>query len=466
MFKRAFFAIFIFPLICVAAALADCPPGSNWTAAWTDYYNQTTYTLEAPCKVYIGIPFNITATVTDSSYPNDWVAHSWAIKDNGAVISGGGFNMLWLTGGQWQNVIQRTYTGVPADHTIEFKFTDMGNGGGAHNWSNKLIGNITVDPYPPQSNTPPAVNAGSDIAIAGQDQAVTVINGYASDDDGDALIYRWLENSVELQAYQPVDSLGNALLSLGAIPQLSTGTHTLTLEVFDGTDISTDDVRVAIENSPPTVAASGSGTFQTGADILLNGSVSDYDGDSLEYKWVVGTNVLASGVVNTDFGGSPVDLPANVITGGLPLGTHLLTLEVTDGIHTASASITVNVIDSTAPSLAPASSTYMLWPPNHKMVDVAISANASDNSGGIISLMVMVTSNEPPSYDSNGNIIPDYYIVSIDQQTGVLYLQLRAERLGTGTGRTYTVTITAVDESGNSSSANVAVKVPHDMRGN
>ncbi len=369
MFKKASLAIFIFTLICVATALADCPPGSNWTAAWTDYYNQTTYTLEAPCKVYIGVPFNITATVTDSSYPNDWVAFSWAIKDNGAVISGGGFNMLWLTGGQWQNIVQRTYTGVPENHTIEFKFSDMGNGGGAHNWTNTLIGNITVDPYPEPTNT------------------------------------------------------------------------------------------------PPTAAASGGGTFQIGETLLLNGAVSDYEGDILEYKWLEGADVLASGTISAELGGSPVALPANETAGGLPLGTHILTLEVNDGAYSVTSEITVNVIDSMSPSLAPVADTYILWPPNHQMVDVAIYANAVDNSGGMISLTATVTSNEPPSYDNNGNIIPDYYIVSIDQQTGILYLQLRAERLGAETGRTYTVTITAVDESGNSSSTEVQIKVPHDMRG-
>ena len=449
-------------LIFAASAYADCTPGTNWTVGWTDNYGQTTYTLEAPCKVYIGIPFNITATVTDNTYPNSWVAFNWAVKDNGDIIAGGtGFNWLSTVNGIWQQIIERTYSGTPIDHTIEFKFTDLGAGAGAHYWSNRLIGNISVDPYPIPQNNPPVADAGPDIMLSSKDQAVTVINGYAS--DADALTYRWLEGETELQPYQPVDSSGDAPLMLGSLPPLSIGTHTFILEVSDGKDTGIDEVRVSVENSAPTVAASGSGTFQMWTDISLNGSVSDYDGDVLEYTWLEGSTVLASGAVNAIYGGSPVSLPVYTITGGLPLGVHTLTLNVTDGIHSVSDTININVIDTIAPTLAPVADENILWPPNHEMVDVKITANAVDNSKGAVSLTVMVNCNELPEVDINDNIIPDYSIVIIDQQNGIIYLQLRAARAGNRNGRIYTVTITATDESGNSSSADVQIKVPHDM---
>ena len=109
---------------------AQCPEVTNWTFAWTDSDGSTTYTLEAPCKVYIDTPFNIIATVTDNTYQNNWVASFWAIKDNGNIISGSsGFNTLWTTNGQWQQVIEQTYTGTPVDHLIEFQFTDLGRRG-------------------------------------------------------------------------------------------------------------------------------------------------------------------------------------------------------------------------------------------------------------------------------------------------------------------------------------------------
>ena len=43
-------------------------------------------------------------------------------------------------------------------------------------------------------------------------------------------------------------------------------------------------------------------------------------------------------------------------------------------------------------------------------------------------------------------------------------LRLRAERAGNGTGRIYTITINATDSEGQSSSADVTVRVPHDKK--
>lgn len=166
--------VFFLAALLTNSVFAACAPGSNWTAVWTDSYGQTTYTLVAPCKVYIGIPFDITATVTDSAYPNNNVAFGWAIRDNGATISGGGFNWLATANGQWQKVITQTYSGTPVDHLIEFRFSDMGPGGGSHWWSAGLIGDITVDPYPPTRNTPPVADAGPDIFIASSGRGSTV----------------------------------------------------------------------------------------------------------------------------------------------------------------------------------------------------------------------------------------------------------------------------------------------------
>jgi hypothetical protein len=464
--RKLFLSIFLSVIINAGIVCADCPPGTNWTLAWQADKDSTTYTLTAPCKVYIGIPFTITASVSDPDCLNTWVATFWSIRDNGNVIAGSeGFNKLFTDAtGQWQTVIDQTYYGTPVDHTIGFQVTDNGRCSGFHNSSNFLFSSITVDPYPPSDNTPPSANAGPDIMISSQDQSSTVIYGTATDEDGDVLTYRWLEGTTELQPYQPVDSSGNALLSLGTLLPLSIGAHILTLDVSDGKDISTDEVRVSVENSPPTVAPSGGGTYQIWSDISLSGSLSDYDGETIIYKWIEGSTLLFSGTVNTTFGGAPVTIPEYVIAGGLPLGTHTLTLEVGDGIHTVSSSITVTVVDTVAPSLTPVANTTILWPPNHKMVDVTINSNATDNSNGAVSLTVMVNCNEPPDYDNDGNIIPDYSIVQIDQASGVIYLQLRASKAGSKGERIYTVTITATDESGNSSSADVQIKVPHDMK--
>ncbi len=62
----------------------------------------------------------------------------------------------------------------------------------------------------------------------------------------------------------------------------------------------------------------------------------------------------------------------------------------------------------------------------------------------------------------DGDTFPDWTEPLIDQQSGVISLQVRAERSGKGSGRTYTVRITATDAAGNMSAAEVPIIVPHD----
>lgn len=464
--KKTMFVLsaLVFIVFFNSAVFAVCAPGSSWTASWTDSYGQTTYTMEAPCKVYIGIPFTITALVTDNAYPNNYVACLWSITDNGSVIADGGAGLGWLStvNGQWQKTMEITYTGIPVDHTLQFSFLDLGQGGGAHFWGTKLIGDVTVDPYPPSANKPPVAEAGPDIYLTSDNRNSAIVQGTAFDADGNPLTYRWLEGDSVLQSFLAVDESGNAPLDLLVVSPLSIGAHTLTLEVSDGVVTVTDTVVVSVENSPPIAAPAGGATVQIGENISLNGDVADHDGDTLSYKWMEGDIILAEGVISTCYGGKPVPLPEQVLIGGLSLGSHTLTLQVRDGINTASATIVVNVIDTIAPTLAPAASTNILWPPNGGMTEVTINTNARDNSGGPVMLSVRMSSNEAPQKNKDGNIIPDYVIVSIDQSSGIIVLQLRAARSGKGKDRIYSITITATDALENSADVEVLIKALHD----
>jgi uncharacterized repeat protein (TIGR01451 family) len=94
----------------------------------------------------------------------------------------------------------------------------------------------------------------------------------------------------------------------------------------------------------------------------------------------------------------------------------------------------------------------VLWPPNHKLVDVTVDYNVTDNCPlPPDSCTLSVTSNEPGDGDW---IILDAH-----------HVQLRAEREGNGNGRIYTITITCIDSGGNSSHESVEVSVPHDQGG-
>jgi uncharacterized repeat protein (TIGR01451 family) len=99
-----------------------------------------------------------------------------------------------------------------------------------------------------------------------------------------------------------------------------------------------------------------------------------------------------------------------------------------------------------------------LWPPNHRMINVTVSYDVTDNCPVPFgSCTLSVTSNEPVLGRGSGNTSPDWIVVHDH------HVLLRAEREGGGTGRIYTTTITCTDSGGNSSEEQVEVTVAHDQ---
>jgi uncharacterized repeat protein (TIGR01451 family) len=99
----------------------------------------------------------------------------------------------------------------------------------------------------------------------------------------------------------------------------------------------------------------------------------------------------------------------------------------------------------------------VLWPPNHKLVNVTVSYEVTDNCPlPPNSCTLSVSSNEPINGTGDGNTSPDWIILDAH------HVQLRAERAGNGNGRIYTIGITCVDSGRSSSHKHVEVTVPHD----
>ncbi|MFH1723253.1 MAG: hemolysin, partial [Elusimicrobiota bacterium] len=126
--------------------------------------------------------------------------------------------------------------------------------------------------------------------------------------------------------------------------------------------------------------------------------------------------------------------------------------------ESASCEAVVTVADDTPPVIGAASaSPDMLWPPNHRMVRVTASVQASDNCGGQVSSRIAAVSvNEPADGAGDGQTAPDWDL------GGGLDADLRAERSGRGDGRVYTLSVESSDSSGNSAHAEATVTVPHD----
>jgi hypothetical protein len=166
--------------------------------------------------------------------------------------------------------------------------------------------------------------------------------------------------------------------------------------------------------------------------------------------------------VQTNAGGTPANLTAFTTT-SLSIGTHNITLKVCDSVNmVTSGPVIVTIIDDVPPTLTYTVSKTIFWPPNKDMIAPGIKVSGSDNSGGAVNLTATVACSENgQAYGKEGVewIWGNPKITS----DGTISLMLCSDRLGKGIGRTYTVSILATDASGNQSTANVQIKVPHDQ---
>lgn len=116
-------------------------------------------------------------------------------------------------------------------------------------------------------------------------------------------------------------------------------------------------------------------------------------------------------------------------------------------------------LDSTPPTLQLSATPTVLWPANHKLVEVRVTAVATDAVDAAPTVtLVAATSSEPDDGLGDGDTTGD--VVRLDDFTFLL----RAERAGGGPGRTYTLTYRATDDYGNATSGAVTVAVPANRR--
>jgi hypothetical protein len=114
--------------------------------------------------------------------------------------------------------------------------------------------------------------------------------------------------------------------------------------------------------------------------------------------------------------------------------------------------------DVTPPVLTVSVTPAVLWPANHKMVEIVPTISVSDDfdPSPMVDL-VSITSNEGDDVHGDGNTSND---ILIDNRR----ILLRAERSGLSNDRIYTLTWRAQDQTGNSSFASATVTVPHDQK--
>jgi hypothetical protein len=147
------------------------------------------------------------------------------------------------------------------------------------------------------------------------------------------------------------------------------------------------------------------------------------------------------------------------------LGATTVTVTAKDAAgNTSTGSFTITVRDTTAPTLTSVTpSTGTLWPPNHQMVPITLTAISTDLVG-VAGYVVTAISSEPDNGLGDGDTANDIQITGSGTLAPVV--NLRAERAGNGNGRTYTITVQAKDAAGNlSAPKTTTVFVPKSQGG-
>ena len=150
----------------------------------------------------------------------------------------------------------------------------------------------------------------------------------------------------------------------------------------------------------------------------------------------------------------------------VPLGTHVVTLRVTNRFQEAATATTVvTVVDTQPPSIEISLDPATLWPPNHRMVEVTALVTATDNCGNPDIRLISVTSSELDDAPGGGDGHTVGDIQGAEPGNPDLTIALRAERSGNGSGRVYEVIYQTTDLVGATAEATARAVVPHSQAG-
>ena len=217
------------------------------------------------------------------------------------------------------------------------------------------------------------------------------------------------------------------------------------IEVHFCEDDGWSDSTINWQDAPapaPEVAASLSST-------LIPGHYYEWDVTGLVEAELVGDKTLSVVLMESGEGESPPTykyFAEKEYLGGTRQPWLIVVLDPENG-------------DTDPPSLDVSCAPAILWPPNHRYVEVKVQAQATDDVDGPVPVHLLSwESSEPDDAKGGGDGHTKNDVIKVNDTT----FKLRAERSASGKGRTYTITYWAIDSSENKAMASCTVVVPHD----
>jgi hypothetical protein len=239
----------------------------------------------------------------------------------------------------------------------------------------------------------------------------------------------------------------------------SLGSYAFTLDVGVGPFVQQCETSVdVVDTTPPQL--------DVPADVVLRTSERGPDACALSHVLEARARDACSPSVTVTHLTVP-DVGSGGATAAhvFPPGTTRVVFRAVDASgNEAVRETSVTVVDDTPPVIDEVVATpAVLWPPNHRLWDVMVRVEASDNCDDALSITLLdVTSSEPADATGDGHTQPD--IVGAETGTADFRVRLRAERDGERRGRTYILRYAAEDDAGNRTVGAARVLVPHDQR--
>lgn len=225
--------------------------------------------------------------------------------------------------------------------------------------------------------------------------------------------------------------------------------------------------RVDAPSRPPMAEAgpdrSVECTSEFGAVIMLDGSnSSDPDSepgtndDIASFEWYDGFGTASQVLLGT----------GQILEIMMPLGQHVVTLLVRDRVGSTDVDeAVITVADTHPPDILVGLTPSLLWPPNHRLVEVIAVVNATDACSMPVVRLTTLVSTDPDDAPGTGDGQTVNDIQDVEPGTADFSFRLRAERSADGGSRFYEVIYSATDTSGNQNVGGAAAVVPHDVAG-
>jgi hypothetical protein len=285
---------------------------------------------------------------------------------------------------------------------------------------------VTVNPVP---NTPPLVNAGADQTIT-LPVNTTILNGAASDADGNIVNYTWTKISGPTQYL-----IASQNQSQTALNNLVEGVYHFELTVMDNQGaIGRDTVAVTvIANIAPTVTAGDDQTITLPVNsVTFAGIAADLDGTIVSYEWSKIFGPAQFVIVSSS-------QPQTIINNLLE-GIYRFELTVTDnrgGVAKDTVQVTVNA----RPNMAPVAKAGIDQTITLPLTTVLVRGSGTDVDGTIVSYLWSKISG-PASYIIGNPSSAQTFIHTLEE--GVYQFELMVTDNDGGIGKdTIMITVNA-----------------------